>query len=187
MSETGERGEMDPRALIVAVESLLFVSGEPASVAELERTLDAPKAAIQDALRALAAECASRGVRVQEHGGRWQMVTAPEAAPYVEKFLGLNGATRLSAPALDTLAIVAYQQPVTRHQIEAVRGVDSSGVLNTLQARGLIEEVGRLETVGHPLLYGTTFEFLRHFGLTSLSDLPRIDVSQPQDDVPANR
>jgi segregation and condensation protein B len=162
------------------VESLLFVSGSAVSVAHLEKALGVRKSAIESALSELEARRAGGGIRLQRNDGCWQLVTAPESGPYVEKFLGLAGATRLTAPALDTLAIVAYQQPVTRQQIEAVRGVDSSGVLNTLQARGFVEEVGRQETVGRPILYGTTFEFLRHFGLSSLKELP--DLGADSDD-----
>jgi segregation and condensation protein B len=104
------------------------------------------------------------------------LVSAPESAPYIERFLGLSLSGKLSAAALETLAIIAYKQPVTRPQIEAIRGVSSDGVLRTLISKGLIEEVGRLETVGHPVLFGTTFEFLQYFGLSALSDLPALEI-----------
>jgi len=106
-----------------------------------------------------------------------QLVTAPEAASYVERFLGLEARTRLSRAALEALAIIAYRQPITRPEIEAIRGVSSDSVLRTLLRVGLIEEVGRASTVGRPILYGTTFEFLQHFGLRSLHELPDLEES----------
>jgi segregation and condensation protein B len=103
----------------------------------------------------------------------------PEAAPYIEKLLGLQRTGRLSAAAFETLALVAYRQPITRAAIEAVRGVNSDGVLRTLLSHGLIEEVGRLEQLGRPILYGTTFAFLQQFGLESLRDLPPLEGGEP--------
>jgi segregation and condensation protein B len=103
------------------------------------------------------------------------MVTAPEAAPHIERFLDLELSSKLSAPALETLAIVAYQQPVTRAEMEAVRGVNCDSVLRTLLSKGLIEEVGRLPQAGRPIVYGTTFEFLQHFGLQDLAELPPLE------------
>ena len=104
-----------------------------------------------------------------------QLVTAPEVAEDVRRFLGLSGSARLSTAALETLAIIAYRQPITRAEIEAIRGVNCDGVLRTLLAKGLIEEVGRAEGPGRPILYGTTMLFLQHFGLRSLADLPPLD------------
>jgi segregation and condensation protein B len=113
-------------------------------------------------------------VRLQRKGDSVALVSAPEAAHYVERFLGLGDSGRLSGPALETLAIVAYRQPVTRMQIEAIRGVGADYALKALLARSLIQEVGRLESVGRPVLYGTTFEFLQYFGLESLDQLPAL-------------
>lgn len=169
-------GAENPKALI---ESLLFVADGPVPLAKLERTLGLERPALEEALAALAAECATRGLRLQRLDGRAQLVTAPEAAPYVESFLGLEGGSRLSAAALETLAIVAYRQPITRAGIEAVRGVNCDRVLASLLARGLVCEVGRAETVGRPVLFGTTFAFLEYFGLTALSDLPPLDGERP--------
>lgn len=154
------------------VETLLFVSSEPLSPIALAKVLGVRIEAVEQALQSLNDCFADRGVRLQVAAGKWEMVSAPEAAAYVERLLGLPATSRLSMPALETLAIIAYHQPVTRLQVETARGVDCAGVLNTLQARGLIEDRGRLDTVGHPILYGTTSEFLRHFGLSSLGDLP---------------
>jgi segregation and condensation protein B len=110
------------------------------------------------------------------------MVTAPEAAPYVERFLGLQYSGKLSAAALETLAIVAYRQPITTPQIEAIRGVDCQGVLRSLIARGLVEAVDRLDTAGRPVVYATTFEFLQYFGLANLTELPELEDTEPVDE-----
>ena len=118
---------------------------------------------------------AARGVRVQRQGERVQLVSAPEAAAAIERFLGLDLTTKLSPAALETLAIIAYKQPVTRAQIDELRGVASDGVLRTLIHRGLVEQGERLEQAGRPFQLRTTFDFLQHFGLQSLSDLPPIE------------
>jgi segregation and condensation protein B len=103
------------------------------------------------------------------------MVTAPDCASYVERFLGLQFSGKLSTAALETLAIVAYRQPITRAQVEEIRGVNCEGVLRNLVARGLVEELGRLDRAGRPILYGTTFEFLQYFGLSDLTELPQVE------------
>jgi segregation and condensation protein B len=167
--------------LPLLVESLLFVAGEPVTVAQLAQALAVVPDAVEAALEHLAAASGERGFRVQRLGDRVQLVSAPEAAAVIERFLGLEATTRLSNAALETLAIIAYRQPVTRAQIEAVRGVDSGGVVRALLARGLIAEAGRLETVGRPFLYATTEAFLRLFGLTSLHDLPPVEIPTASD------
>jgi len=167
-----------PYPLPVMVESLLFVASEPVPIAQIAEALDVKPAEVEQALTELNAEIVRRGVRVQRKGDRVQLTTLPECAPYIERFLGLDLTTRLSKPALETLAIIAYQQPVTRAQIEHVRGVNCDAVLSTLLNRGLIEEVGRLETAGRPIQYSTTFAFLQHFGLRSLDDMPSL---QPEE------
>ncbi|NLT74194.1 MAG: SMC-Scp complex subunit ScpB [Chloroflexi bacterium] len=164
------------------LEALLFVADEPASVSDLAAALDAPIEAVQQALDWLTAENAKRGVSVIRVGMRVQMVTIPEAAACVERFLGMDRTARLSPAALETVAIIAYRQPITRAQVDAVRGVNSDAVIRTLRARNLIETVGQLEQAGRPDLFGTTFEFLRYFGLASLEDLPRLP--EP-DELPA--
>jgi segregation and condensation protein B len=155
------------------LESLIFVSAEPVAETELARALALAEADVGRLLDELVRDYAPRGIRLQRHAGRVQFVSAPEAAAAIERFLRLDAASgKLSPAALETLAVVAYRQPVTRPGIEAVRGVDVSGALRTLQQRGLVAEVGRLQAVGRPMLYGTTEEFLRQFGLSSLADLP---------------
>jgi segregation and condensation protein B len=154
------------------LESLLFVANEPVRIEDLATALQAAPDHVEEALRILGLEYAHRGLRLQRKGQRVQMVTAPETADIVRRFLGLELSSRLSPAALETLAIIAYRQPITRAQIEAVRGVNSDSVLRTLVNRGLIEEVGRLEQAGRPIIYGTTFDFLQQFGLSSLEQLP---------------
>ncbi|MCS6880387.1 MAG: SMC-Scp complex subunit ScpB [Oscillochloridaceae bacterium] len=168
--------------LVQLVESLLFIASEPVSVSQLARTLEAPADAVEAALEQLALQCRERGVRVQRHGELAQLVSAPEAARVVGRFLGVQASGRLSSAALEVLAIIAYRQPVTRAQIEAIRGVDSSGALRALLARDLICEAGRLESVGRPILYATTPAFLQQFGLTSLADLPPLDLPPATDE-----
>lgn len=163
-------------SLVQLVESLLFVAGEPVTITQLARALEVSEAAVAAAVVALGAACSERGVRIQHHGERVQLVSAPEAARVVGRFLGVQASGRLSSAALEVLAIIAYRQPLTRAQIDAVRGVDSSGSLRVLLTRELICEAGRVETVGRPILYATTPTFLQQFGLTSLNDLPAIDL-----------
>ena len=173
-------GALQGPELEALIEALLLVAPEPATVEQLAQGAGM---AVADVVAALARleRADGRGWVVQRHRGTVQLATAPRFAPHVRRFLGLERETRLSAPALETLAIVAYQQPVTRAEVEAVRGVDCAGVLATLHARGLIEAVGRLETVGHPIQYGTTPAFLRHFGLRSVAELPPLGEVEGRD------
>ncbi len=157
------------------VESLLFVAEGPVPIASLARALEVDAPHIEEALNVLKQEYGTRGFRLQRFRDKVQLVTAPESAPAIEKFLGVEGSSRLSAAALETLAIIAYRQPITRPAIEAVRGVNCDGVIQTLVSHGLIQEVGRQETAGRPILYATTFEFLQNFGLRSVEDLPPLE------------
>src|SRR5919204_4965331 len=133
--------------LLYYLESLLFVSTEPAEIAQLAAALDVKASEVEAAIEQLDEQYRARGLRVQRKGQRVALATAPDAAPFVEKFLGLSATTRLSQAALETLAIIAYRQPITRAEIEVLRGVDCDGVLRTLTARQLITEIERLETV----------------------------------------
>jgi segregation and condensation protein B len=161
------------------LESLLFVADEPIHIEQLAAAMGLAAEAVQADLQELAREYGhERGIRLQFRGQQVQMVTAPEASEVVQRFLGLELTSRLSTAALESLAIVAYQQPVTRAQIEAIRGVNSDTVLRTLVNRGLIEELGRLEQAGRPIIYGTTFEFLQQFGLSSLEQLPPLEPAE---------
>jgi segregation and condensation protein B len=170
-------------SLVAQVESLLFVADAPVPVGRLAEALDATPGQVERALADLEAAYAGRGLRLQRAGNRVQLISAPDAAHCVERFLGLEARTRLSRAALEALAIVAYRQPITRPEIEAIRGVSSDSVLRTLLSVGLIEEVGRAPTVGRPILYGTTFEFLQRFGLRSMDELPPLAESPAGEDA----
>jgi segregation and condensation protein B len=172
----------NPTALDVpaALEALLFVSAEPVTTSQLAAALDLSVSAVEQGLTQLDSELQTRGLRLQRHGGRMQLTTAPEMAEAVERFLGLEATSRLSKAALETLAIVAYQQPVTRPYIEGVRGVSSDGVMKSLLGKGLVQEVGRAEGPGRPILYGTAPDFLQHFGLNSLTELPALALPVAQ-------
>lgn len=154
------------------IESILFVAEEPVGVPLLIQSLRAPRDAVEDALAELEQRCLAGGTRLQRDGDLVQLVTAPEAGPHVERFLGLESRQRLSGAALESLAIIAYRQPVTRASVEQIRGVNSDGAIASLIARGLVEEVGKAPGPGRPGLMGTTMKFLEHFGLTKPTDLP---------------
>jgi segregation and condensation protein B len=162
---------LDTPALI---EALLFVAPAPIPLSKLAQVLEIAEESVHAALNLLADRYAGerRGVRVIRRADRVHLTTAPEAAPYIEKFLGLDLSSKLSSAALETLAVIAYRQPLTRGDIEAIRGVNCDGVLKTLLARALVEPVGRLEQPGRPFLYGTTLQFLQYFGLEGLDRLP---------------
>jgi segregation and condensation protein B len=165
--------EMELPALI---EALLLVASGPVAIGALAEVSGARLDEIDDCVdRLIAIE--DRGWVVQRHRDLVQLATAPRFASQIRRFLGLEREARLSNAALETVAIVAYRQPVTRGTIEAVRGVDSSGVLSTLLSRGLVETGGRADTPGQPYQYVTTPAFLQHFGLSSLDELPPLGMS----------
>ena len=164
---------MNPQQI---VEAVLFASDAPLTADEIARadeTLDEDK--VEAALEALRAEYddGDRAFEVVELAEGYQVLTRPEFAPYLERFDNVPRPSRLSGPALETLAIIAYRQPLGRLEVEYIRGVGASGVIRTLQERRLIDVVARGEGLGRPLLYGTTQHFLEHFGFRSLEDLPR--------------
>lgn len=168
-----------PDALARILEALLFVADEPQPVASLARATGATEAAVRKALDHLGAQCAGRGVRLMEDGRRFQLVTAPDYAVYVEQFLGNAGSGRLSRAALETLTIIAYRQPCSRAEIESLRGVNSDRLVTMLEQRGLIDLAGTGEGPGKPRLYRTTMKFLEHFGIQSPDELPPLpDESQ---------
>jgi len=170
-------GTSPPIAPKYLLESLLFVAGEPTPVADFARALELPVDDVEVLLQTLIEEYQGRGLRIQRHGDTVQLVTAPEAAPMIHCFLGVQStAPRLSNAALETLAIIAYKQPLTKAGLEAIRGVDCGGAVRTLLQRGLIAEVGRQQTAGRPMLYGTTDEFLRQFGIGSMAQLPPLSA-----------
>ncbi len=165
-------------SLVHQVEAILFVAGEPVTLEQLTKVLEVTPAEITSIIDELVSIYAQRGIRLQRHNDQWMFVSAPEAAPVIRRFLGTQQSQRLSSAALETLAIIAYRQPITRAQIDAIRGVDSSAALRALLSRDLICEAGRLETLGRPILYATTPTFLQAFGLTSLSDLPPLEEGE---------
>jgi segregation and condensation protein B len=164
------------------LESLLFVAPDSVMPGALADALETPIERVEEALDYLMQQSGERGVLVQRARDRVQLVSAPAAAPYIEKFLQLDLVARLSPAALEALAIIAYRQPVTRAQIDEWRGVSSDGVLRTLLHRGLVEQGERLEQAGRPFHYHTTFDFLQHFGLQSLNDLPPLLEADALDD-----
>lgn len=175
--------------LTQTLEALLFVADEPIAASALGRALGLTAAQVRRGLDDLGETLRDewRGVRLQQGPDGAQLVTASDVADAVEHFLGLEANRRLSNAALETLAIIAYRQPVTRHVIEQIRGVSSDGAVATLRARGLIEGIGRAPGPGRPLLFSTTQRFLEHFGLERPDELPPLpdDVELPPEDAGA--
>lgn len=166
-------------SLEARIEALLFVASAPVSLQQLAEALQCPLAEIEAGLDVLETLYANRGLALQRHESRVQITTHPVAGELIERFLGLEASQHLSRAALEALAIIAYRQPVTRPGIDAIRGVNSDGVMKSLLSKGLIQEVGRAEGPGRPILYGTTAAFLQHFGLNSLDALPAFDLDEP--------
>ncbi len=175
--------------LLARLEALLFVAPGAVSAPQLAAVLEISIGEVQQALVELEEDYKRnpylRGVRLQRHMGRVQLTSAPEAAPWIERFLGLEATSRLSRAGLEALAIIAYQQPVTRPQVDAIRGVNSDGVMKSLLSKGLIQEVGRAEAPGRPILYSTTPEFLQYFGLNSLEELPPLVLEEDEQVLPS--
>ena len=165
------------------IESLLFVAEGPVSIAQIAAALNTSPKQIKRALLDLENLYQDRGLQIQNLRGRVQLTTNPKAASSIEQFLGLESQQRLTSAALETLAIIAYRQPVTRPQIDGIRGVNSDSVIKNLIFKGLIEDIGRSEGPGRPILYGTTSSFLQHFGISSLKELPPIDEEEDQPQI----
>ncbi len=170
----------DVREVKRAAECILLVSGGPVTVEQFREVLGKSAETIRLALWELGQEYAERGFQIQEVAGGYQLCTRPELAEYVQRFLRLDHRAPLSQAALETLAIVAYRQPVTRAEVEAVRGVRCEHILERLLERHLIREIGRRPTLGRPILYGTSEGFLRYFGLKDLSNLPPLEGHDPR-------
>jgi len=168
--------------LSMKLEALLFVAGEPVATAQLATALDVSASVVERGLNELGASLLSRGLRLQRHAGRVQLTTAPQLAELIEHFLGLEATSHLSRAALETLAIIAYQQPVTRPQIDSIRGVNSDSMMKSLLHKGLILESGRADGPGRPILYSTTPEFLQHFGLNSILEMPSLAKAEENGD-----
>ncbi len=170
-----ENGQQSP--LIAKLEAMLFVSSGLVSAGQLAKVLDVTESEVDSALNELELHYKEmgHGLRLMRVKSRVQLTTAPELSGSIEAFLGLEATSTLSQAALETLAIIAYKQPVTRPEVDVIRGVNSDGVMRTLLSKGLIEELGRAETPGRPIYYGTSPEFLQYFGLESLDALPFVD------------
>jgi len=160
-----------------ALEELLFAAPGLSSIEQLSQALSVSKTEVEKSLESLSAHLSmEHGLRLQKIKNQYQLITAPEHGEMIEKFLGLEITSRLTQAALEVLAIVAYKQPATRPEIDSIRGVNSDGVVKSLLSKGLIEELGRSEAIGRPILYGVTNEFFQHFGLESLDQLPVVDL-----------
>ena len=165
---------MNTQDLANIIEAILYVAGEPVTQEDLVRALDRPENEVAAAIAHLEMyyDIQRRGLRLKRFGGHLQLATRAEYAPYIQRLLQPVQKQSLSQAALETLAVVAYRQPVTRLDVEAVRGVKCDYSLQSLMNKNLICQLGRKETIGHPILYGTTDTFLSHFGLRALQDLP---------------
>lgn len=167
---------MQSNELSHIIEAILFVAGEPVGVEELAKALEVSQLELAAALDALESEYDynRRGIRLNRFGSHVQLATRGEYAPYVERLLQPVQKQSLSQKAMETLAVIAYRQPVTKGEVEAVRGMKCDYSVQSLVNKGLIAEVGRKEALGRPILYGTTDKFLEHFGISSLEELPRL-------------
>jgi segregation and condensation protein B len=157
------------------LEALLFVAEKPLARSEIAQLAGVDRETVDARIGDLAVSLAERGIRLVESGERVELATAPEAGALIARYVGAD-APRLSSPSLETLAIVVYRQPCTRATIERIRGVDSEYTIRTLLHRRLVTELGRSEGPGRPILYGTGFDFLERFGMTSLDDLPPLEA-----------
>lgn len=172
---------MQPFNLKSLIEALLFISEKPVSVSELEKIFDQPAGLITEAIERLAEEYVQqgKGLRILSVAGGYQMCTAPEYTEWIKKFYTYRFSQRLSSASLEALAIIAYKQPITKMEVEAIRGVNMDKIMKNLLRARLIKMSGRKAGPGRPFLYGTTREFLEFFGLRSLKDLPKPDEGVP--------
>ena len=171
-----ELAHLSPERRLAILESILFVASGPLKVDDIHEATGWPAILIEQDLLSLADSYASRGLELSQSGGAWRLTTASFTAPWVERFLRSESKRRLSKAQLETLAIIAYRQPVTRAEIESYRGARSDRPLSQLEDLNLIKCVGRSSVPGHPIQYGTTADFLRYFGLNSLAALPEITM-----------
>ena len=178
MSDNNQIKPVSQLSLSASIEALLFVAPEAVTSGQLARALDVSTKQIEQGIEEIDALYQGRGICLQRHDGRIRLTTTPTAAPLIEHFLGLEAAGPLSRAALETLSIIAYQQPVTRPHVDSIRGVNSDSVMKNLLSKGVIQEVGRAEGPGRPILYSTTPEFLSHFGLISLEELPPLNIEE---------
>lgn len=179
--------ENNQPSILGKVEAILFVASAPVTPSQIGEALELDLKTVEETLGKLQNNYSDgRGISLQWHGGRVQLTSAPQYATQVEQFLGLEATGKLSKAAVETLTIIAYRQPITRPGIDSIRGVSSDGVIKSLLSKGLIQEVGRAEGPGRPILFATTAEFLQHFGLSSLSQLPPYEQPESDQDVKKN-
>ncbi len=179
MSENAN--ETNTNEILKRIEAILFVASGPVAATQLADSLGLELKVVEENLARLQEDYeVGRGVAIHRHGGRIQLTTSREYAAEVDRCLGLESISRLSRAAVETLAIIAYRQPISRPSIEAIRGVSSDGVMKNLMSKGLVQEVGRAEGPGRPVLFATTLDFLQHFGLSSLEKLPPFEVPQEE-------
>jgi segregation and condensation protein B len=178
MSDANQPNPKDELSLAAQIEALLFVAPEAVSHGQLAKALDITPRRVEIVMEEIEQFYQGRGICIQNHEGRVRLTSNPKAAGIIEHFLGLEISTPFSRAALEALAIIAYQQPITRPQVDAVRGVNSDGVMRNLLGKGIIQEVGRAEGPGRPILYATTPEFLSHFGLLSIEELPPLNIEE---------
>ena len=170
---------------LAAVEAILFVAESPVPIQEMAQVLEAAPAEIETALELLGKTLAERrsGLVVRESGGGWRLYSRPDLKPYLERFATSSTATRLSKASLETLAVIAYRQPVARSQVSEIRGVDSDHAIRTLERRGLVDVVGTAPGAGQAALFGTTDLFLEKLGLRNLDELPPLADHIPPSEV----
>lgn len=177
---------MELREYKAALSAMLFAAGEPVGAGRLAAVLDIEQALVEKLLLTLDEELEPFGLTVLRLENKYQMATLPKWGAQVEALLDTRRNQPLSAAAMETLAVIAYNQPVSRGFVEQVRGVDSSSALQTLQSRGLVEEAGRLDLPGRPISYRTTDVFLRSFGLSGLANLPPVELDEEEDPAGEN-
>ena len=175
---------MEPNEIPQILEAILFVAGETVAVSDLAQALEVSEMEIMHAVEALERECERRGVTVRRYGDHLRMETRAEYAPYVERLLQPVQRQTLSQTAMETLAVIAYRQPVTKGEVEQVRGVKCDYSVQSLLHKGLIKEAGRKEALGRPILYATTDRFLEHFGISDIRELPPLPDVQEKVDEP---
>ena len=169
------------RNILARLEALLFITGSPLTVSQIAEVLEVTQDYVNKLIDQLENEYSQgRGLAIQRHGGRCQLTSHPQFAEDIEKFLGIENISRLTKPSIEALAIIAYRQPITRPGIDAIRGVSSDGVIKSLLSKGLIQEVGRTEGPGRPILFSTTSDFLQHFGLNSINQLPPFELPETE-------
>lgn len=182
-----ETEQLENTNIKVRVEALLFVASGPVTSAQVAEALQVDVKEVEQTLTELQSDYElNRGIALQWHGGRVQLTTSATCAADVENFLGLEALSRLSRASVETMAIIAYRQPISRPGIDAIRGVSSDGVIKNLLGKGLIQEVGRADGPGRPILFATTTDFLQHFGLASLDQLPPFEVPVEESTEPQN-